>query len=44
MEFKNYIGKQEIIKEEISLTQVEKIVATLDYKDLKLGDELPYLW
>lgn len=41
---KNFIGKQEKFTENINEKQVQKIVATLQSKQLKNGDALPYLW
>ncbi|EJM4862246.1 hypothetical protein NON55_000002 [Campylobacter coli] len=44
MSYENFIGKQEKFTENINEKQVQKIVATLQSKQLKNGDALPYLW
>lgn len=41
---KNFIGKQEKFTENINEKQVQKIVATLQSKQLKNGDALSCLW
>lgn len=44
MGYENFIGKQEKFTENINEKQVQKIVATLQSKQLKNGDALSCLW